>query len=130
MGLVLEGVPADDYPGASKDAQQGALGKGVQVRVMDGSALMNRRLNQFIISIAEELEIPYQLVVRPSGGTDASLINVHNVGVPVTVLGVPVRYTHTAHSMIDINDYWHTQRLLLAVMQRLDAAVYAQLVAY
>ena len=130
VGIVLEGIPADDFPGSGRDGQQGAMGKGVQIRVMDGSAIMNRKLNKFLVDIAEELKIPYQVAVRRSGGTDASLINLHNLGVPVAVLGVPVRYTHTANSMMDINDYFHCQALLLEAIKRLDHSVYKTLIAY
>lgn len=130
IGIVLEGIPADDLPGTNKDTHQGAMGKGVQIRVMDGSTIINRKLNKFVIGIAEELKIPYQVAVRRSGGTDASLINLYEAGVPVTVLGVPVRYTHTANSMININDYLHCQNLLLEVFKRLDNAVYNHLIAY
>jgi endoglucanase len=130
IGIVLEGTPADDFPGSSKDSRQGAMGAGVQIRVMDGSTIMNKNLNKFIMGIAEEMKIPYQITVRRSGGTDASLINLNGMGVPVAVLGVPVRYTHTANSMIDINDYFHCHKLLLETIKRLDSTVYNTFITY
>ncbi len=130
VGLVLEGIPADDFPGSSVESRQGAMGAGVQIRILDGSAIMNHKLNQFLIEIAESLKIPYQVTVRRRGGTDASLINLNNMGVPVAVLGIPVRYTHTANSMIDTNDYFYCRDLLVEVIKQLDDSAYRQFIAY
>jgi endoglucanase len=124
LGIVLEGVPADDFPGSRKDTPQGALGQGVQVRVMDGSAIMHRKLNELIVSVAEACGIPYQLAVRRRGGTDASIINLNDLGVPVAVLGIPVRYVHTANSLMDLQDYHHGLKLLVETLKRLDAQAY------
>ncbi|UYO99186.1 hypothetical protein OF820_08880 [Oceanotoga sp. DSM 15011] len=130
LAIVLEGVPADDFPGSSKEFQQGAIGKGVQIRVMDSSAIMSKRFNKFIISIAKEMSIPYQICVRESGGTDASMINTNNLGVPVVVLGVPVRYTHTANSIINIKDYFYEYDLIIEIIKRIDEDVYKNFVTY
>ncbi len=130
IGIVLEGIPADDFPGSVAESRQGAMGQGVQIRVMDGSAIMNRKLNQFIMDLAESLRIPCQVTVRQRGGTDASLMNLNNEGVPVAVLGIPVRYAHTANSMMDINDWTHCQILLLEILKRLDQSVYRECITY
>lgn len=120
IGIVIEGPPADDTPGIEKHSQQSALGAGVQIRIMDSSAIMNQQFNQFIINIAQEINIPYQLSVNDIGGTDAHAIHLNQTGTPTCVLGVPVRYSHTSNSIMDINDYLNTKHLIVEMIKRLD----------
>ena len=123
IGIILEGIPADDLPKSEKDTHQGALGKGIQIRVLDPGTLMNRRLNQFIIEVANELNVPYQIAVRRSGGTDAKAIHLNDFGVPTAVLGIPVRYAHTANSIMDISDYLNGLKLIREIIKRLDSTI-------
>ncbi|MBK1832326.1 M42 family metallopeptidase [Verrucomicrobiaceae bacterium R5-34] len=118
--IVLEGPPADDTPGFNRHASQGAMGKGVQIRMQDPSAIMNPALSDLAVKVAEEEGIPYQVTVRSSGGTDARAFQLSGIGVPVIVLGVPARYIHSHNSIIDVNDYLAMVNLTMALVQRLD----------
>jgi endoglucanase len=118
--IVLEGTPADDLPEVNEDERQGVVGEGVQIRLLDPSAIMNRQFAAYVVGVADELGIPHQIAVRKSGGTDARVIHLHGAGIPTVVLGVPARYIHTHNSIIHINDYLSTLDLLLNVIQRLD----------
>lgn len=121
VALIMEATPADDAPGSPSAESQGRLGKGPQIRLMDPSAIMNRGLAQWAIDVAEELEIPHQIAVRTSGGTDARPIHLANDGIPCVVIGVPARYIHTPNSIIDLDDYLQTLRLVTELGKRLDA---------
>jgi len=117
--IVLEGVPADDFPGGS--IVQGRMGGGPQIRRFDPTMIANQALVNLMVDTAEQCGIPYQIAVRESGGTDASAVQVHTPGgVPTTVIGIPVRYAHSHHGMIDIRDVAHTVTLVKAVIDRLD----------
>jgi endoglucanase len=118
LAFVLEGAPADDLPGTGADSVQAALGKGVQIRVLDASTIMSRPLVSYLTNLARELAIPHQVAVRRSGGTDARAIQVHGGGVPVAVIGVPVRYAHTAAGILHLDDYVAALRLVLAAVSR------------
>jgi len=120
VAIVLEGPPADDLLGMPVAEQQGALGKGPQLRLMDPTAVMNRGLVDFVRDVAKAEDIPLQLAVRNSGGTDARALQVHGRGVPTIVLGVPARYIHTHNAMIHLEDYLQSVRLLIAVLEKLD----------
>ncbi|MGJ8696429.1 MAG: M42 family metallopeptidase [Verrucomicrobiaceae bacterium] len=120
VAIVLEGPPADDTPGMSIAESQGALGQGVQIRLMDPSALMNPRLARFAIETAIEEGIPYQVTVRTSGGTDAGSFNNANEGIPSVVLGTPARYIHSHNGIICSDDYLAMVALVLAMVKRLD----------
>ncbi len=120
LGIVVEGAPADDTPGMDAHTRQAIIGGGVQVRLLDSSAIMNQAFNRFILDIAAEFSIPVQISVRLNGGTDAHAIHLNSIGVPTCVLSVPVRYSHTSNSIMDMNDYLNTFRLIMEMIKRLD----------
>ena len=120
MGIVLEGSPADDTPGIAGSARQGVMGAGPQVRLFDPTAISNRALVRFVQGVAREHEIPIQLAVRRSGGTDARAIHLNREGVPTVVIGVPTRYVHTHVGLIHLDDYLASRRLLIELLDALD----------
>lgn len=125
VALILEGTPADDTPGMNLEEAQGALGKGVQIRVLDPTALMNRRLVRFVVDTAEAEGVPHQVAVRKSGGTDAKAMQFAETGVPCVVLGTPARYIHSHNSVINLSDYLAVVALTRALARRLDAETVA-----
>ena len=105
VAIVLEGPPADDTPGQDLSVAQGVLGGGVQIRLHDPSAIMNPRLVDLALSLAESEGIPHQVTVRRSGGTDAGGFTQSGSGIPSIVLGVPARYIHSHNGIIELTDY-------------------------
>ena len=130
VGLVLEGPPADDLPGTPPDEMQGKLGGGPQIRMLDPTAISNRRLVDFVKDVAKAEDIPVQVAVRRSGGTDAKSIHLANEGTPTIVIGVPSRYIHSHNSIIEMRDLELAVDLLVAVIRRLDANTVAGFVRY
>jgi endoglucanase len=120
VAIVLEGPPADDTPGFNILDCQGKLGGGVQIRLYDPSAIGNPRLAELAIQTAEKANIPHQVTVRRSGGTDAGSFHVANQGIPCVVLGTPARYIHSHNAIIDIEDYLAMVNLTIALAQKLD----------
>jgi putative aminopeptidase FrvX len=130
VALVMEGTPADDTHGMEPAESQGKLGAGVQVRVLDPSAIMNRRLVNLVTDTAAEEGIPHQPAVRKTGATDAKSFQFNGTGVPCVVLGTPARYIHSHNSIININDYLGAVRLVCAVVKKLNAATAAGLTSW
>lgn len=129
VAVVLEGPPADDTPGFNSDESQGALGNGVQIRAYDPSMIANPRFVELAMETAATNDIPHQLTVRASGGTNAGQIHLHERGVPSIVLGVPARYIHAHTSIINIEDYRAALALSIALVRRLDEKTVAALVS-
>jgi putative aminopeptidase FrvX len=119
VAIVLECTPADDLPGATEP--QGVLGEGPQIRHMDPTAVGNRRLVRFVETLANENDLPLQMAVRRSGGTDAAAIHKFGAGVPVVVIGVPARYIHSHNSLLQWQDYVSARTLIALLVDRLDA---------
>lgn len=119
VAILLEVSPADDLPGM-REEMQGAVGKGVQIRAFDPTAIANRPLLDLAKATAEENNIPYQVAVRRSGGTDAREVHKYGSGVPSLVIGLPARYIHTHVSVCHVDDYLAYLELTMALCKKLD----------
>ena len=105
VGLAFDIGGAYDTPGCRiADMGQSELGKGAAVKIIDGHMISDERLNRFLISVAEENSIPYQIEVASGGGTDGAMIQLAQEGVPSTTISIPTRYGHSMSEMIDIHD--------------------------
>ena len=69
--------------------------------------ITNPRFQRYALDLAEELGIPVQESVRTGGSTNGAPIHLSNQGVPVIVIGIPVRYIHT-HYGIAATATWRT----------------------
>jgi endoglucanase len=119
--LVIEGTPADDFPGQVRELVQGGLGIGPQIRFFDPSMVGNRPLIDLAVAEAQSLDLPYQMAVRENGGTDGGPIHVTDTGVPTMVIGIPVRYAHGPVGLCSLTDLEHAIELVTALVRRLDA---------
>jgi len=130
VAIILEGPPADDTPGFHLSESQGKLGQGVQIRLFDPTAITNPRLAELAIETARANNIPHQIAVRRTGGTDAGSIHLANEGVPTIVLGVPTRYIHSHNAIIDINDYLAMLSLTIELALTLNSETTENLTRY
>ena len=120
VGFALEVGIASDVPGADNLGVYEELGGGPVILVFDGSMIPNLALRDFVIDVAEEMNIPYQLDSLEGGGTDAGAIHVFGDGVPSLVLAIPARYVHSHVGIIHREDYENAIKLLKEVIIRLD----------
>lgn len=130
VAIVLEGSPADDTPGFTKEESQGILGQGPQIRTFDPTMITNRAFVRFVLDTAKSCNLPHQVAVRTSGATDARLIHLHRSGVPTVVIAAPVRYAHSHVGLLHLDDYENTLKLLIALLKRLDAETVASFTGF
>lgn len=108
--LVVD-VTFGDQPGVSKE-KTGRLGGGPMIGVAPS---LDRRMKDTLVSLAKEMELPYQLeVMGGTTGTNADTITVTKEGIPTVTLSIPLRYMHTPAEVIDTDDVITTARLLTA----------------
>ena len=119
VAIILEGTPADDVFKDSDDAQS-VLKKGPQIRHRDNSMMANPRFVAFARTVAKNAGIPFQDAVRDSGGTNGGMVTLAGRGVPVVVLGVPVRYIHAPHGLAAIDDLNWAVTWALEIIKQLD----------
>ncbi len=127
VAIILEVDICGDMPDTKPEESRVKLGAGPSLLMMDASMIPNLALRDLLIETAEELGIPLQFSSMPRGGTDGSRIHLHRAGVPSVVIGVPSRYIHSHASIIHRDDYDNALRLLIAVIERLDADTVAGL---
>jgi putative aminopeptidase FrvX len=123
LAIVLEGAPADDFPGLAKDEPQGALGRGCQIRLYDPTTITNRNFWQWAAELASQHNIAHQLAVRQSGSTDARAIHVACGGIPTLILSTPVRYIHSSTGLLHTADFASTVSLLKVILESLNQEV-------
>ena len=118
VGFALDVDISGDSPGVEGLVQK--MGKGVSISAGDGSMVPNPRLRKFVLDIAEEKEIKHQPAFLKAGGTDAGIIHLAGMGAPSLFLGIPTRYIHSHHGILDFDDVENAVRLLIEVLQKLD----------
>jgi putative aminopeptidase FrvX len=118
IGFALDVDISGDSPDAEGLVQK--MGKGVSVSAGDGSMIPNPRLRKFVLNVAEEMNIKHQPAFLKAGGTDAGIIHLAGMGAPSLFLGIPTRYIHSHHGMLDFDDVENAVKLVIEVLKRLD----------
>jgi tetrahedral aminopeptidase len=112
VAIALDVTLAMDVPGGGGENTISELGKGVAIKVMDGSLISHPRLVDHFREIAEREEIPHQMEILPFGGTDAGGIQRLHGGIPSITISIPCRYVHTPNEMVNAGDVENAIRLL------------------
>ena len=127
IGIAIEGGVTGDTPGTHPEESQVKLGGGPGLFLYDGSALPNRRMVALVREVAAAKGIPLQLDLVLHYGDDSAEIQKSNGGVPTVNIVAPVRYTHAHNGILNRRDFDQTVDLVVALLQRLDAATVARL---
>lgn len=122
VAICFEGCPADDTF-APDYLIQTAMKKGPMLRHFDCSMITNPRFQRFALDLAAQKGIPVQESVRSGGGTNGGPIHLSGQGVPVIVIGVPVRYIHSHHGFAALPDYQHAVQLAAEVVRALNEGI-------
>ncbi len=124
FAIALDTTIAADVPGVNEREFVTKIGKGPAIKVMDGSRgsvfIAHPTLTNFLVSVAEELKIPYQLEVLIGGTTDALGIAFRRDGIPATTISIPTRYVHSPVELLNINDALNAAKLLTEALSRAD----------
>jgi endoglucanase len=114
LALVLEGTICVDTPGTPAARQPTRAGKGPAITVADGGQIVRRRMVQALTGVGERHAIPWQYKLPPFGGTDGRAIQLSREGVLTGVVSLPVRYIHSPFSLLRLDDFENTVRLVTA----------------
>lgn len=117
IGVALDVTLACDMPSVAAHEQIARLGKGVAIKVKDAASISHPGLVQFLVKLAEERKIPYQLEILPRGGTDAGAIQPAREGVAVVTISIPTRYVHTVVESAHKEDIEAAIKLLVAFLE-------------
>lgn len=120
LAIAVDVGVAVDTPGLSEKDGLGKAGDGPGLVIYDGSLIAHKGLRDFIVSVAEEMNIPYQFDHIPGGGTDAGSIHLTGKGVPSISITIPTRYIHSNAGILNREDFEHTVELIVELIKRLN----------
>jgi endoglucanase len=118
--ITLEVDIAGDVPGIEAHEAPTKMGFGPAILTYDASMIPNQGLKEFLIRLAEERRIPYQLSQMKGGGTDGGAIHMANAGCPSIVLTIPTRHIHSHVAMLSLDDVDNAVTLVVEAVKRLD----------
>jgi len=88
------------------------IGKGPCLGFKDSTMITNRKINDYLIKIAEKHAIPLQFDVGEENSSDAFGISMTKGGIPTTVLGPCIKNIHTTIGVADMKDVENTISIL------------------
>lgn len=125
--FVLDATPARDFPAWEEEDENMTyntrLGEGGAIYTADAGTISDPRLVQYLIRVAEDEGLPYQLRQPGGGGTDAAAIHKQRAGIPSVSISVPTRYLHSPVSLVKVGDLQATWALLKAALDGFSADV-------
>ena len=127
LAIAVDVGVAYDVPGMTSEKNEGKLGGGPLAILMDATSIAHDGLRKHIKDVAEHHNIPVQWATTPGGGTDAGSIHVANEGIPTITIGVPLRYMHSNVSVLNIDDYTNSVRLITEIVRSLNDDSYQAL---
>lgn len=116
ISVVLEGTICYDMPKLDAHLVPTYLGKGPAISLIDRTTVFNRELRSKVVEIAEKNNIPYQYRKTSMGGNDSGKIHTAKSGSLTTTISVPCRYIHSPASVMSLDDYNNTYKLLKSIL--------------
>lgn len=121
VAIVLEADIAGDVPGIKPHEAPAKMGGGPSILTYDSSMIPNQPLKKFIIGVAEDAGIAYQLSSVSRGGTDAGRFHLNRGGCPSIAIGIPTRHIHSHSAIASLGDIDATVSLAVELLKRLDS---------
>ncbi len=104
------------YTPLSKKSECGEIGKGPMIGF---SPVLDRRMSEQLVRVAEKNAIAYQREIMGGGstGTNADDISVSQSGIRTALVSIPEKYMHSPIEVVDMQDVEQTANLLAAYIK-------------
>ncbi len=121
FGLGLDVTIACDIPGMAKHEYISEIGKGVAIKSMDGGAISDYRMVEFLMKLADKNKINYQNEAYAVGGTDTRGIQLMTSGGCISGgISIPLRNIHQTVELVHKEDVVSTIDLLTEFVENTD----------
>lgn len=120
ISIILEGTLCSDMPKTDVHQVSTYLGKGPAISLMDRTTIYNIKFREQIVNVAKNNNIPYQFRKTTFGGNDSGKIHLEKGGSITTTISVPCRYIHSPISVMSIDDYENTYKLLKTILKEME----------
>ena len=112
--IAIDVTATGDSVGAK--AMEIKLGKGAAVKIKDSSVICSQLMVDAMVNAAKKNNIPYQLEVLESGGTDTHSMQLAGGGSHAGCISIPTRYIHSPVETVDLKDVEACEKLLTALV--------------
>ncbi len=121
FGFGLDVTIAFDVPGAQAHEMVTRLNKGAAIKLLDGSAISDYRMVNYLKETAHKKKIAWQSEILPRGGTDTAGIQRYGKKGAITgAISIPLRNMHQTIEMAHKNDIKSCINLLRESLVGLD----------
>ncbi|MEO1261360.1 MAG: M42 family metallopeptidase [Bacteroidota bacterium] len=121
FGIALDITIAFDVPNAQPHEMITRLGKGVAIKIMDGTVISDYRMVNFLKELANKNEIKWQAEILTGGGTDTmGLQRYGKHGSIAGAISIPTRHVHSVIEMVHQEDIRDAIKLLNLSLTNLD----------
>jgi len=118
--IILEGTTCCDVPHTEGHNIVAKINGGPVISIIDKATIANRKFFDFVTEIAKKNNIKYQIKEGIYGRNDSAPIQASENGIPTIVISVPCRYIHSPSSVMSLNDYNETAKLIKALLNELN----------
>jgi len=114
VGIGLDTTVAYDTPGAPPQDAGTKLGEGAGIKALDSGSIGDRRLIDYLTTVATMHKIKHQLAVVPGGSNDTAAIQAFVPGGSITgSICIPTRHIHQSVEMCHMADVSDTIDLVV-----------------
>lgn len=117
FAIALECTTAGDNPELGKEHWATHLGDGPALTFLHSGYVIDKEIFDALVLTAKTNDIPFQYKRRTAGGTDAARYSRSIYGVPAAVVSIPSRYIHSPLTVINLNDYQNTYKLVKTFLE-------------
>lgn len=112
--FVLRGAECNDLPRREDDDSTPVIrmGGGPVLTLVDPGLIAAPALVAHLRGTAGSAGLPIQIDAGGAARSEGGMLSLSGAGVPVAVVGMPVRYMRSPYNLLDLNDLESTVRLL------------------
>lgn len=122
FGFGLDTTIAYDVPGAKAHEKITSLGDGVAIKIMDSSAISDKRMVAYMKKTATAKKIKWQSEILTGGGTDTAALQRFVPGGSIAgAISIPTRHIHQVIEMCHKKDIEGAISLLVACIENIDS---------
>ncbi len=119
VAVIVETTTCADFDGVPDSKKVTRLGAGPAISFIDSATFYDSELVKFALGVAGRRGITHQIKQSGAGGNDAGAVSQYAGGHKVLSVSMPCRYLHTPSSVISLDDYDNTKRLIAALSEEL-----------
>ncbi|NLY45255.1 MAG: M42 family metallopeptidase [Tissierella sp.] len=124
ISIILEGTLCYDIPKLDSHMIPTYIGGGPAISLVDRTTVYNHKLRDRVVQVAKKNNIPHQFRKTAMGGNDSGRIHTSRDGSLTTTISVPCRNIHSPVSVMSLEDYNNTSKLVKALLYDFDEEGY------